>query len=448
MVDYSIEYLCPSDLLPRESNPRTHSESQIKQLMRSIEHFGFTNPVLVDEHMRIIAGHGRIMAAKRLGMKRVPTVCLRDMNEADIRAYVMADNRLAEKAGWDDKLLAVELEYLSDLDIEFDLTLTGFELPEIDVALQSLVLADDSKPDPSDDVPSFEAGPAVTQPGDIWHIGPHRLICGDALKADTYETLLAGELAQMIFADPPYNVPIKGHVSGLGSAKHREFAMATGEMSSGEFQNFLKDAFKHLAAFSVDGAIHFQCMDWRHMPEMLAAGGDTYSELKNLCVWAKTNGGMGSLYRSQHELIFVFKSGTAKHINNVELGKNGRHRTNVWTHAGANSFGKAQSDLDMHPTVKPAALVRDATMDCSHRGGIVLDNFAGSGSTLVAAHETGRRGYGIELDPAYCDVIIKRMAKTCGLEAHHADGRNYADVEQDRLNNQTKAEPELEFCNE
>jgi DNA modification methylase len=256
------------------------------------------------------------------------------------------------------------------------------------------------------------------------------LICGDSLNPETYERLLDGETAQLVFTDPPYNVPIDGHVSGLGKVQHREFAMASGEMSVAEFTGFLKVVFQNLAAASSSGSIHFVAMDWRHMAEVLAAGQGTYSELKNLCVWAKTNGGMGSLYRSQHELIFVFKAGTAAHVNNVELGKHGRYRTNVWTYAGANTFSATRDDdLAMHPTVKPVAMVADAILDCSKRKGIVLDAFAGSGTTLVAAHRTGRRGYGIELDPLYCDVILRRLAKLTGLEAHHvATGRTFAEL--------------------
>jgi DNA modification methylase len=213
----------------------------------------------------------------------------------------------------------------------------------------------------------------------------------------------------MVFTDPPYNVPISGHVSGLGRVKHAEFAMASGEMSEDQFIGFLRTIFERLAGFSQDGSIHFVCMDWRHMSEVLAASLGTYN-LQNLCVWTKTNGGMGSLYRSQHELVFVLKSGSAPHINNVELGRHGRNRTNVWAYAGINSFGAHRdSDLALHPTVKPVALVADAILDCSNRKGIVLDAFAGSGSTLVAAHRTGRKGYGIDLDPHYCDVILRRL---------------------------------------
>lgn len=417
MAELQVNYRSIADLKTRKSNPRTHSDAQIKQIMRSIEHFGFTNPVLVDDVDGVIAGHGRIEAAKRLGHEAVPAISLGSMSEADVRAYVIADNKLAENAGWDVELLALEFEYLDTLDVEFDLTLTGFELPEIDVALQSIRLID-GEDDVSDQMPDLGSGPAITRRGDIWKIGNHRLICGDSTQRETFEELLGAKRAQMTFSDPPYNVPIDGHVSGNGAVKHREFAMAAGEMSSEEFTDFLVTVFRHQAAFSEDGSIHFQCMDWRHMAEILDAGRSAYNELKNLCVWAKSNGGMGSLYRSQHELVFVFKSGKARHINNVELGKHGRNRTNLWNYAGANTFGLGQGDLSLHPTVKPVALIRDAILDCSHRDQIVLDAFSGSGSTLMAAAQTGRCGYGIELDPVYCDITIKRMISDLGLSAY------------------------------
>lgn len=435
MAQLKIVYQPLGVLTPRQTNPRTHTKKQIEQIAASIQRFGFTNPILVDDAKGIIAGHGRVMAARLLGMDKVPTVRLANMTEAEIRAYVIADNRLAENAGWDRELLGLELQYLSDLDIDFDVTLTGFELPEIDVLIGELSLADgeDGGEDPADAVPALAARPAVTRPGDIWTIGRHRLICGDSLQRDTYDRLLGQERAQMVFTDPPYNVPIGGHVCGLGKTQHREFAMASGEMSGPEFTAFLTTVFGHLAAVSVDGAIHYQCMDWRHMTEMLAAGTAAYTDLKNLCVWAKTNGGMGSLYRSQHELVFVFKVGTAPHINNVDLGRHGRYRTNVWSYAGVNSFGAGRDDLALHPTVKPVALVADAIRDCSHRKGIVLDAFAGSGTTLVAAEKTGRRGYGVESDPLYCDVIIKRMLNTCATEAVlAATGQTFTEVAAER----------------
>lgn len=431
MSRFKVIDLPVAQLRPYRRNARTHSQKQIAQIAASIRSFGFNNPVLIDNEDIIVAGHGRVAAAKLLGLEVVPVIRLEHMSEAQKRAYILADNKLAEKAGWDAEILAIELQNLLDIECDFDLTVTGFEMPEIDVLIAGL---DDkpAKPDPADAVPALKPA-AVTQPGDLWQIGPHRLICGDSLQPETFDRLLDGELAQMIFTDPPYNVRIDGHVSGLGNVQHREFAMASGEMSVAEFTAFLSTVFGNLVRASADGAIHFIAMDWRHMAEVLEAGRTNFSELKNLCVWAKTNGGMGSLYRSQHELFFVFKVGTAPHINNVELGKFGRYRTNVWSYAGANAFGATRDDdLAMHPTVKPAALVADAILDCSKRKGIVLDAFAGSGTTLVAAHKTGRRGYGIELDPIYCDVIVRRLSKLTGLEARCAvSGRTFAEIERE-----------------
>lgn len=417
MKDLSLASKRIDALTPCPRNARTHSKKQIHQIADSIAEFGFTNPVLVDRDDMIVAGHGRVEAARLLGMETVPVICLEDLSEAQIRAYVIADNKLAENAGWDSELLGLELQYLSDLDVDFDATITGFEVPEIDLLIAGVT---DTPPedDPADDIPEVDEANPVSQPGDLWRLGRHRLLCGDATERESLERLLDVEEAQMVFTDPPYNVRIDGHVCGLGSVKHAEFAMAAGEMSPAQFTAFLETVFGQLADHSVDGAIQFICMDWRHLGEVVAAGNAAYSELKNLCVWAKTNGGMGSLYRSQHELVFVFKAGTAPHINNVELGKHGRYRTNVWTYAGINSFGAGRdADLAMHPTVKPVALVADAMLDCSRRGGIVLDAFSGSGTTIIAAERTGRRGYAIEIDPAYVDVAIKRYQQLTGEAA-------------------------------
>src|SRR6195256_906409 len=395
----AVVYQDVNALKPRISNPRTHSKKQIVQIANAIRRFGFTNPVLVDDVNGIIAGHGRVDGAKVVGLDQVPTVRLSDLSEAEIRAYVIADNRLAENAGWDRALLGLELQYLTELEIDFDVTVTGFELPEIDLLIGELSLAANDN-DAADAVVEVAPGPAVTRLGDVWSIGSHRLICGDSTKAETYQQLLGDVRAQMVFTDPPYNVRISGHVGGLGSIQHREFAMASGEMSQAEFTAFLQSVFGHLAAYSVDGAVHFQCMDWRHCPEIMAAGAAAYTELKKICVWGKNNGGIGRASRPPREIFFVFKSGTAPHINNVELGKHGRYRTNVWSYAGVNSFGGDRADLSLHPTVKPVAMVADAIRDGSHRKGILLDAFLGSGTTLIAAEKTGRRGYGIEIDRA------------------------------------------------
>jgi DNA modification methylase len=416
MTKLTISSLPIGSLKPYDRNARTHSAKQIAQIAASIKAFGFNNAVLIDKDNGIIAGHGRVEAAKLLRHATVPCVRLEHLDDAQKRAYILADNRLAEKAGWDPEILKIELQHLSSLDLDFDLSVTGFEMPEIDLLLSEAA----PEADPADDVPAVVPGPAVTQLGDLWQIGPHRLICGDSTKAETYAHLLDGDRAQMVFTDPPYNVKIDGHVSGLGSVKHREFAMASGEMTTSEFTAFLSEVFANLAVHTTDGAIHFVCMDWRHMQEVLTAATPVYTELKNLCVWAKTNGGMGSLYRSQHELVFVYKSGQAAHVNNVELGKHGRYRTNIWSYAGANTFSTTrESDLAMHPTVKPVALVADAILDCSTRKSIILDAFGGSGTTLVAAERTGRRGYAIELDPHYCDVIARRLQKVVVHDAVH-----------------------------
>jgi DNA modification methylase len=414
-----IVYQAPAQLKPRPKNPRTHTAKQIKQIAASIKEFGFVNPVLIDGANGIIAGHGRVEAAKLLGMGDIPTVRVDHLTPSQIRAYVIADNRLAENAGWDSALLALELQELS-VDLNFDVTVTGFETAEIDILIRELK---EDVHDEADELPDIDRTvPAVSRLGDRWLLGDHVLLCGDALNKDSYTRLLGSNKAQMVFTDPPYNVPIDGHVSGLGKKKHREFAMASGEMSRLEFITFLRSTFEHLVTFSANGSIHFICMDWRHIYEVVEAAAKPYSEFKNLCVWTKTNAGMGSLYRSQHELVFVMKNGTAPHINNVELGRFGRNRTNVWHYGGVNVFGNDRdNELAMHPTVKPLALVADAILDCSKRGGIVLDAFAGSGTTLIASEKTGRRGYGIEIDPYFTDVIIRRFNEIYGIVAIHAD---------------------------
>jgi DNA modification methylase len=424
----AVEYRPVSALRTNPRNARTHSKKQIAKLADGIRRFGFTNPVLIDEAGTLIAGHGRVAAAKLLGLPEVPTLRLDHMSEAEKRAYVIADNRLAELAGWDRDLLALEFEALGELD--FDLSLTGFELPEIEILLDER----SDKADPEDVVPEPSAGPAVSRLGDLWLLGAHRLFCGSALEASAYATLLGEERADVLFTDPPYNVPVQGHVSGLGKSRHREFAMASGEMSEAAFTAFLRTAFEHMAAFSRDGAIHFICMDWRHMREVLTAAENLYSELKNLCVWNKDNGGMGSLYRSKHELVFVFKKGSAPHVNNVELGRFGRNRTNVWDYPGQNTFHRdRETDLAAHPTVKPTALVADALRDVSHRGTLVLDPFCGSGTTILAAEKTGRRACAIELDPAYVDVAIRRWQQLTGQAAVLAGtGQSFNEVTQRR----------------
>jgi DNA modification methylase len=419
MTKLDIDYLPTGTLHPYPRNARIHSKKQIKQIADSIRQFGFTNPLLIDKDNMILAGHGRLAAAELLGLDTLPCVRLEHMTPAQKKAYALADNKLALNAGWDDELLALELQELMAVGEGFDIGLTGFTIAEVDGLIEGLNVEEPGSPR-DDLLPDLSDKPTITQLGDIWQLGRHRLICGNALDTQVVDRLMAGELAQMAFTDPPYNVPIEGHVSGLGEVKHREFAMAAGEMDQVQFTGFLTSAFQNLAKFSVDGSIHFICMDWRHMQEMLEAGKGPYSELKNLIVWAKDNGGMGTFYRSRHELIFAFKKGTATHINSFELGQHGRYRTNVWNYKGMNSFGSNRDqDLALHPTVKPVAMIADAIKDVSKRGDIVLDLFGGSGSTLVAAHKTGRRAYLCELDPLYCDRIIRRYETYAKDDAIH-----------------------------
>lgn len=421
-----LEQRAVAALRPHSNNPRTHSPKQLKQIEASIRRFGFLNPVLVDGENRIIAGHGRVAAAKAMKLEQVPVVSIEGMSEADRRAYVIADNRLAELAGWDNELLRLELGGILELEPDFDLDLTGFVGGE----LEALLAAADQDNAGEVAAPEVDRARIVSGTGDLWHLGRHRLICGDARDSAVFERLLDGERAQMVITDPPYNVPVNGHVCGLGKVKHAEFAMASGEMSEAEFEGFLKEVLGNLASYSADGSIHFVCMDWRHMRELLAAGYAVYDELKNLVVWNKDNGGMGAFYRSKHELIFAFKNGKAPHINNFELGQHGRYRTNVWDYAGINSLkAERAEELAMHPTVKPVQMIADAILDCSKRNGIVLDAFSGSGTTILAAEQTMRRGYAAEIDPAYVDVAIRRWEAATGQQATLGDsGATFAQV--------------------
>ena len=432
MSNLQIEYRAPEALKPRPGNPRTHSRKQIRQIAASIKRFGFVNPVLIDDDGFLIAGHGRIEAAKSLDLETVPTVRLSGMTEAEIRAYVIADNRLAELAGWDDALLRTEFLYLDTLGIEIDPTVTGFELLEIDILLTDNAAGEE--PDPADKPPEIDpTQPIVTQPQDLWILGDHRLFCGDATLRDSYRTLMDGETARMVFTDPPYNVPIGGHVSGLGKVQHREFVMATGEMDDAAYGDFLRAFMGGAIDSSTDGALHYICIDWRHVYDVIAAGRDLYTDLKNICVWNKSNGGMGSLYRSKHELVVVFKAGTAAHVNNVRLGVHGRNRTNVWDYPGMTSPGaERDASLALHPTVKPVALVADAILDASSRGDIVLDPFAGSGTTILAAERTGRRCFALELDRRYVDVCVQRFQQLTGEAAvNAATGRTFDESAED-----------------
>ncbi|WP_347265456.1 DNA methyltransferase [Nitrobacter sp.] len=404
----AVVYRPVNDLTPDPRNARTHPKRQIDQLRASIKEFGFTNPILIDPEGHIIAGHGRLQAARAMGIAEVPTIALSGLSEPQKRALRIADNKIALNAGWDLEILQQELGELASIDVDIDPTLTGFSTGEIDVIIASA-------PDPDDEViPPVLATPR-TKLGDIWILGEHRVGCGDSRDAEFLQRVIGDrKRVDAAFLDPPYNVRIGGHAVSAGS--HREFAMASGEMNEAEFRSFLADTLGAAASVSRDGAVHFVCMDWRHMDSVSAVGATVYGACLNLCVWNKSNAGMGSLYRSKHELVFVYRVGMAPHLNMVELGKHGRNRTNVWDYASVNSMrGSRREDLALHPTVKPTGLVADALKDVTRHGDLVLDLFLGSGTTLIAAERTGRCFRGLDIDPAYVDVAIERWSARTGL---------------------------------
>lgn len=418
-----IEYLSPELIQNHHRQLRTFGKNQIRKAENLIRECGIL-PVAIDGDNRVVTGAHLVEAARRLKLEEIPVIRVSHLTAAQIQTLRIAHDRIAEEGVWNHEALAEEFRDLLLKLPDFDLALTGFEVPEIDSILNPI------EDDADEGLTAWDEGNATTKLGDIYILGDHRLYCGDATKPESYQFLMGAEKAQVAFTDAPYNVKIDGHVCNSGKIKHREFLEGAGEMTSSRFTEFLGKAHKLMADYSQEGAILFSCMDWRHMMEISAAGSMARLALQNLCVWVKDNGGMGSLYRSRHELVFVFKKEGAKHINNIQLGKHGRYRTNVWEYPGVNSFGSGRMDeLAMHPTVKPQALVADAIKDCSTRGGIVLDPFGGSGTTLVAAEKTSRKARLIELDPLYCDVIIRRWQKMTGKDAiNGATGQTFNEV--------------------
>lgn len=431
-MSLSFEQIALRKLTLNPRNARTRSQAQIAQIVASIENAGFANPIIVDENYVILAGHGRFAAAKLLKLSRVPVIVLAGLSDTQKRAYVLADNKIASNAGWNFEQLALEISDLAPkleaAGLDFELV-TGFGAAECDRLLTDFV---DTESDPPDQIPEL-ASEAVTQLGDSWKLGPHRLVCGDARDVGAFTNVMGDKRAAMAFLDAPYNLKVSS-IGGRGATKHREFAAASGEMTQAQFTAFLMETHKLVARHCTEGALVYSCMDFRHMGEMLAAGTSAFSELKNLVVWVKSNAGQGSFYRSQHELLFVFRVGRSSHRNNIELGRHGRNRSNVWHYAGVNSFRAGRmEELSVHPTVKPVALVADAIRDCTRRGDIVLDSFCGSGTTILAAEKVGRRGYGIELDPLYCDVAIRRWQAFTKCDATlNGTRKTFRDIEKAR----------------
>ena len=381
-----------------------------------------------------MAGHARRAAALMAGIEEADCLLVDYLTEAQKRAFVIADNRLGLESSWDNELVDLHLSQILEIDAGFDLSLTGFDPRELDQLTADLYPRDGGVSPRDEHIPLEEPGPPTSKCGDLIILGDHRVICEDRRDAEPYRRLLGEERAQLVISDAPYNVKVQGHVGGAGKVKQREFVMGSGEMSKAEHIAFLSSVFRRLVKFSLSGSIHFQFMDWRHLGEMLEAGQANYTELKNLIVWDKSVGGMGTFYRSRHEMIFAFKSGDAAHVNNFGLGETGRYRTNVWSYRGLNTGGAdRQEELALHPTAKPVQMLADAMLDCSRRGSVVLDPFGGSGSTLIAAEKTGRRARLIELDPIYVDRIARRWQTYTGDDAVFADNGETFDARAKRL---------------
>jgi DNA modification methylase len=404
------------EIRPYSRQLRRRSRRDREKLKTLVERYGQVRPVLLDADYVVIDGHALLEALKGLGRAQVLVTIVHGLGDAEVKGLRLAINRLPEDAAWDDENVRHELTEL--LQLGFELDLTGFDPVEIDHHLEIDIPKLNGVED--DDAPLREAN-VVSRSGDVWLCGGHRVGCGDATDADFIRSMLGEASADMCFVDPPYNIQIGGFASGKGKTEHREFVQASGEMTEGQFTSLLTRSLGVLASSSSQNALIYACMDWRHLYELLSAGRQCGLKLSNLCVWAKTNAGMGSFYRSQHEHVAVFRAGADAHLNNVELGRHGRNRSNLWTYRGMNSFGRDRdAALAAHPTVKPVLLVADAIRDCTRRGQIVLDTFLGSGSTLIAAEETGRLCVGCDLDPGYLDVCVRRWQARTRQDAVHA----------------------------
>lgn len=421
MREVSIESLCAP-----ERPVRLHSASKLQKLRRHIERYGVLVPLLVHFEGRIVDGIARYQTAIAIGLTHLNVIDISHLPHDDLRALRLALNRLQQEATWDPTAVAVELKFLAE--VGFDLDFTGFDTVEIENYLE----IGDVPSEVEDLDASLAAGPVITRPGDIWVMGSgsteHRVACGDFRDEGLCKVLFSGLRAAACFTDSPYNLRISGHVSGTG--KHAEFAMATGEMSDEAFEAFLSEVLALIFTALAPDGVAFLCMDWRHIRHLLDAAKVHDLELLNLAVWVKSNPGMGSFYRSQHELIAVFKRPGETHRNNVQLGRHGRSRSNVWEYRGVNVFGPERHLLDLHPTVKPSAMVADAIRDVTMPGEAVFDSFLGSGTTLIAAERTQRRCLGIEIEPKYVDLAVRRWQLATGRAAVRlSDGVSFPDAE-------------------
>jgi DNA modification methylase len=407
-----------ASLRPVSTNVRRHLKQQRLKLQKSLSYYGHVRPILVTPDLEIIDGHAICEALKANGATTVKAIVVHGLSPAEIRALRLMLHRSAEDVLWDTDTLRIELQAI--LDAGLDLDFTGFETPELDQIFRPDIphanVAEDGGEIPQ------SGTKAISSSGDVWQCGKHRIGCGNARNGQFVTRVRAGRAANVCFADPPYNVPIAGFVCGKGRHQHREFLQGSGEMSPDDFFALLRDSLEVLRTASMANGLIYVCMDWRHLVELAVAGRICGMALYNVCIWVKNDAGMGGIYRNQHEMVCVFRAGADQPVNNVELGKYGRNRSNVWSYPGMASFGADRDELlASHPTVKPIALISDVLRDVTKRGDVVLDTFLGSGSTLMAAEETGRVCFGIELDPLYVDVAIRRWQHATGLDAVHVE---------------------------
>ncbi len=427
---------CPQIELPldqvhlSDNNPKLHPERQLAMLEASFRRFRHMSPVLVAKSGEVIAGHARVIVSRRMGLESIPAIVLPHLSESERRAYRIADNAIAAKGQWSIQLLTSELELLTSVELGFDPIEIGFETGEVD----SLILGAGTEPvsTPVAAEPD-RSSPAVARVGDIFNIGPHAVACGDSKDPATFAAVLNGRKAEAVISDQPWNLAAR-FISGKGRVRHPDFVECAGEMSSGEFKAFTHTVVANQAAHCIPGALMFQFIDWRSVDVMIAAGKKWVGELVNMCVWVKQSGRMGSPWRSQHELVCVFRAPGGKSRDNVKMGIYGRNRTNVWRYDAPSAFGAQREKLQLHPTCKNESMIADAILDCTDRNALVLDAFLGSGTTILAAHMTGRVGVGIELDPHYVDLAVSRIAETTGEEPVHQSGKTFTALAKERSN--------------
>jgi hypothetical protein len=408
---------------PYKQNPREHPEKQLKMLEASLRRSRYMSPLLLTAAHILIAGHARYLVAQRVGLATVPVIVLPHLSDADAVALRIADNAISEKGAWSLDLLSKEIQLLSSLDLDFKPIEIGFETPEVDriiLGRSQITEADDIPP-----VTSF--ADCIARPGDVFTIGNHSIACGDARDRTLIGGILAGTQAGAVITDMPWNLPAN-FISNKGRNKFSDFMMVSGEMTDQQFRTFTAEALEVQSEFSRPGALVFQFIDWRSVDMMISTGKVQFGHLINICVWVKQNGRMGSPYRSRHEFVCVFRNKGGKSIDNVQLGVFGRNRTNVWEYQAPSAFGSDRDQNEMHPTCKNVQMIADAILDCTDRGEIVLDPFLGSGTVVLAAHQTGRVGIGIELDPRYVDLAVRRAEKAVGSVARSSDGLTVAEL--------------------